>query len=90
MVALQKELLRLLDDVEAAPGVEINTGGAGTSSSGIPFLPTSFLHPETDSAAIRMPDARATDDGESWWRRSDAAPYPPCGVPWREGRGCPS
>ena len=64
-MCVQKELLRILNDVEPAPGVEINTGGAGTSSSGIPYLPTSFMRPDVDSAAVRMPDARVRDDGLS-------------------------
>ena len=62
---IQKELLKVLADIEAAPSVQINTGAAGASSGGLPAaMPDGIGASAAESAADRRdPDSRMRDGG---------------------------
>jgi hypothetical protein len=58
---LQTKLYETLDRIEAAPGVQINTGAtAAGSGTALPFLPT--LARDGDDEATRFPDSRVRDE----------------------------
>jgi len=59
---LQKELLKVLAEVEAAPGVQINTGAAGAGTGGVAVMPD-FTSTDADAAEVRFPDRRVRDEG---------------------------
>lgn len=53
-----------MNDVEAAPGGQINTGNAGATNLGIPIPPNVHQHAAdmTDREEIRNPDKRVKDE----------------------------
>jgi hypothetical protein len=55
--------MRTLADVTPAPGVHINTGASGPSSTGVPIPPD--MRTDADADDVRFPDARVRDEGES-------------------------
>jgi hypothetical protein len=61
---LQKELLKILNDVEAAPGTQIQTGNAGATNLGIPIVPSIHQHAAdaADREEVRNPDKRVRDE----------------------------
>jgi hypothetical protein len=57
---MQTYLLQRLRSIEAAPGVQINTGGSGASSGGIPVPPD--MRVDADAEDVLYPDRRVRDE----------------------------
>jgi histone deacetylase 1/2 len=72
---IQKELLKVLNDIEAAPSVQINTGNAGASNLGITAIPDGIGASARESEADRQnPDTRVRDESESFFRKKNRVP----------------
>lgn len=58
---VQRELLKVLSDVEAAPGVQISTGATTSSNGGIAIPPD--MRADADGDDVKFPDRRVKDEG---------------------------
>ena len=74
---VSQRLFEVLDRVEAAPGVAINTGASGDSRTALQGPPDQRM--DVDGADVRRPDTRVRDEGAlGVWGG---------GWVWREERG---
>jgi histone deacetylase 1/2 len=71
---VSQKLYEVLERVEAAPGVAIQTGQAALGAGAIQGAPDGLVRPDVDGDDVRRPDARVRDEGASGGRDDGGGP----------------